>query len=123
MADIFTVIADSTRREILRLLLDRQVAEAGADTGISVSDLVSRLELSQPEHGPLEQVEDWLDPFLGADSGSRAAEEVGAAAEAESTSLAHLGHEVQAKAEALGRVIADTTHQVKSVATAFRRKS
>lgn len=149
MADIFTVIADSTRREILRLLLDRHVAQAGADSGISVSDLVSRLELSQPtvskhlkvlrdtnlvsvreegqhrfyslNHGPLEQVEDWLDPFLAADSQAVAAEEVEVVAEA--APPAHIGQDAQAKAEAFGRVIADTTHQVKSVATAFRRRS
>lgn len=148
MADIFTVIADSTRREILRLLLDRQM-QAGVDPGISVSDLVSRLELSQPtvskhlkvlrdanlvsvreegqhrfyslDHGALEQVEDWLAPFLDAGSEALVAEEADAAAEA--APPAHLGQEVQAKAEALGRVIADTTHQVKSVTTAFLRKS
>ncbi len=148
MADIFTVIADSTRREILQLLLDRHVAGEGGDTGTSVSGLVSQLELSQPtvskhlkvlreanlvsvreegqhrfyslDYGPLEQVEDWLIPFLSADF------EALAAAEAEEEAAAdqvHLGHEAQAKAEALGRVIAETTHQVKSAATVFRRKS
>ncbi len=149
MADIFTVIADSTRREILGLLLDDHAAEAGADGGISVSALVSRLELSQPtvskhlkvlrdaslvsvreegqhrfyslEHGPLEQVEDWLAPFLDAGPKALDAEETDAAAEA--AFPAYLGQEVQAKAEAFGRVLADTTHQVKSVATAFLRKS
>ncbi|MEF2975596.1 ArsR/SmtB family transcription factor [Subtercola sp. YIM 133946] len=111
MADIFSVIADPTRRHVLSLLLQRYVA---ADTGpaqgdsapdaappaapmgeVSVSELVTLLELSQPtvskhlkvlrdaglvsvrevgqhryyalESAPLEEVEDWLIPFLSAD--------------------------------------------------------
>lgn len=153
MADIFTVIADPTRREILQLLLERHVAQAGDDSGTSVSELVGRLELSQPtvskhlkvlretdlvsvreegqhrfyslEYGPLEQVEDWLIPFLSADFEALAVEEAEAeaAAAAEAASLMRLGQEAQAKAEAFGRVMAETTHQVKSVATALLRKS
>ncbi|QWT24345.1 metalloregulator ArsR/SmtB family transcription factor [Subtercola sp. PAMC28395] len=105
MADIFSVIADPTRRQILSHLLDRYVgsdAPAATDNPttapmgeISVSDLVSKLVLSQPtvskhlkvlrdaglvtvreegqhrfyalESSPLEEVEDWLIPFLSAD--------------------------------------------------------
>jgi DNA-binding transcriptional ArsR family regulator len=87
MADIFDVIADGTRRDILRLLLDR----ADGD-GTSVSTIVQELGVSQPtvskhlkvlrdadlvtvrEEGqhryysvspePLEQVDDWIVPFL-----------------------------------------------------------
>ena len=90
MADIFDVIADGTRRDILQLLLDR--ASAGEHGGTSVSHIVSRLGISQPtvskhlkvlrdaglvsvrEEGqhryyslssaPLEAVDDWLVPFL-----------------------------------------------------------
>ncbi|HEX5856773.1 MAG TPA: metalloregulator ArsR/SmtB family transcription factor [Microbacterium sp.] len=90
MADIFDVIADGTRRDILQLLLDR--ATAGEHSGTSVSHIVSRLGISQPtvskhlkvlrdaglvsvrEEGqhryyslssaPLEAVDDWLVPFL-----------------------------------------------------------
>lgn len=90
MADIFDVIADGTRRDILRLLLDR--ASAG-ERGTSVSHIVSELGASQPtvskhlkvlreahlvsvrEEGqhryyslsaaPLDEVDDWLVPFLG----------------------------------------------------------
>ena len=90
MADIFDVIADGTRRDILQLLLDR--ASAGEQGGTSVSHIVSRLGISQPtvskhlkvlrdaglvsvrEEGqhryyslssaPLEAVDDWLVPFL-----------------------------------------------------------
>src|SRR5918993_2660589 len=90
MADIFDVIADGTRRDILQLLLDR--GTAGEHAGTSVSHIVSRLGISQPtvskhlkvlrdaglvsvrEEGqhryyslssaPLEAVDDWLVPFL-----------------------------------------------------------
>ena len=89
MTDIFDVIADGTRRDILQLLL-RRTAEGEA--GTSVSQIVSDLGISQPtvskhlkvlrdaelvtvrEDGqrrfyslavaPLEAVDDWLVPFL-----------------------------------------------------------
>ena len=118
MADIFDVIADGTRRDILRLLLDRSTA---GERGTSVSHIVHELGASQPtvskhlkvlrdahlvsvrEEGqhryyslsaaPLDEVDDWLVPFLdGAtdeeiaagvslpDSAAHAAEVVGRAA-------------------------------------------
>lgn len=89
MADIFDVIADGTRRDILQLLLDRS---ASGERGTSVSQIVSQLGVSQPtvskhlkvlrdaglasvrEEGqhryyslspaPLDAVDDWLVPFL-----------------------------------------------------------
>jgi ArsR family transcriptional regulator len=89
MADIFDVIADETRREMLQILLESAVAGSGE---MSVSELVARTGLSQPtvskqlkvlregglvgvrEDGqhrlyhldptPLEQLEDWAIPFL-----------------------------------------------------------
>ncbi|MRH27869.1 metalloregulator ArsR/SmtB family transcription factor [Microbacterium sp. SYP-A9085] len=89
MADIFDVIADGTRRDILRLLLDRSAA--GHD-GTSVSQIVIDLGVSQPtvskhlkvlreaglvtvreegqhryyrlQTGPLDEVDDWILPFL-----------------------------------------------------------
>lgn len=88
MPDIFGVIADATRRDILQVLLERQAD--GAE--ISVSEIVGRLEISQPtvskhlkvlrdaelvtvrEEGqhrfysldpePLEMIEDFVIPFL-----------------------------------------------------------
>lgn len=90
MPDIFGVIADATRRDILRVLLDRHTQ--GGE--ISVSEIVAQLEMSQPtvskhlkvlrdaelvtvrEEGqhryyslnaePLEMVEDFVIPFLSA---------------------------------------------------------
>ncbi|WP_027479271.1 ArsR/SmtB family transcription factor [Gryllotalpicola ginsengisoli] len=91
MADIFDIVADSTRREILQVLLDAQTNGSGE---VSVSQIVLALELSQPtvskhlkvlrdaglvrvrEEGqhryyhldaaPLEEIDDWLLPYLGA---------------------------------------------------------
>lgn len=52
MADIFSVIADPTRRHLLELLLQRYVEESdeGSEHGgeASVSELVTALDLSQP---------------------------------------------------------------------------
>lgn len=89
MTDIFDVIADGTRRDILQLLLRRSTE---GDAGTSVSQIVSDLGISQPtvskhlkvlrdaelvsvredgqrrfysiEVEPLEAVDDWLVPFL-----------------------------------------------------------
>lgn len=90
MPDIFGVIADQTRRDILQTLLERH----RTDTEMSVSEIVAQLEISQPtvskhlkvlreaelvtvrEDGqhrlyalnaePLEMVEDFVIPFLTA---------------------------------------------------------
>jgi len=131
MPDIFAVIADGTRRDILSLLLEQR--EAGA-TGISVSQIVARLELSQPtvskhlkvlreaglvsvresgqhrfyalQYAPLEVVEDWLLPFLEADAVDEPALLDAAAA---------------ARAESLGRALAERTHQVSAVVQDIQR--
>ncbi len=92
MADIFDVIADRTRRDILQLLLDRSLDARG---GTSVSQIVQALGVSQPtvskhlkvlrdaelvsvreegqhryyslEAAPLDEVDDWLVRFFAAD--------------------------------------------------------
>src|ERR671933_598009 len=46
MADLFDVIADPTRRELLRALLERSQAEGPGE--VSVGELVTQLSLSQP---------------------------------------------------------------------------
>lgn len=95
MADIFDVVSDSTRRDILQALLERYIA-ANSDSGeISVGELVTKLGISQPtvskhlkvlrdiglvsvrdegqhrfytlDATPLEALEDWLIPFVSAD--------------------------------------------------------
>ncbi|MFD1721240.1 ArsR/SmtB family transcription factor [Amnibacterium endophyticum] len=47
MADLFDVVADPTRRELLRALLDEAEVPGGAGEA-SVGQLVARLGLSQP---------------------------------------------------------------------------
>lgn len=91
MADIFDVIADGTRRELLLHLLHRSESAAGAGE-ISVSELVSELGISQPtvskhlkvlrDHGlvavreegqhryyrldpaPIDELAQWIGPFV-----------------------------------------------------------
>ena len=95
MTDIFDVVADSTRRELLQVLLDQYTQSDSGPGELSVSELVDKLGLSQPtvskqlkvlrdrslvtvredgQHryyrlspGPLEAIEDWLIPFLSAE--------------------------------------------------------
>ena len=97
MADIFDVIADATRRDLLRALLERYLEGSDAPHGgeMSVGELETAMGLSQPtvskhlkvlrdihlvtvrdqgqhrfyrlDYAPLETIEDWLLPFLSAD--------------------------------------------------------
>ena len=132
MADIFDVLADGTRRELLATLLERRVH--GAPNGeLSVGELVERLGLSQPtvskhlqrlrEHGlvsvrtngqhhlyrlesdPLHEVERWIGDFVG-DAPHDGP--VGSPAFA-----AWSGAEV---GESLGRRLANGTHQARVAA-------
>ena len=129
MADIFDVIADGTRRDILQLLRGR--AASGED-GTSVSQIVGELGVSQPtvskhlkvlreaelvsvrEEGqhryyslstaPLDVVDDWLVPFF--DDGVAAADAAGAS---------NLTESAAAAAEMVGRAAASTKHAFESV--------
>lgn len=157
MADIFDVVADATRREILQVLHEcgsavgssvASVARSGgaarSATGeISVSQIVGRLELSQPtvskhlrvlrdaglvrvrEEGqhryysldttPLETVEDWLLPLLDVTSTPNGVGAPGAAkADTDERSADVLGGDAREFAGAVGKVIADTSHRVSS---------
>jgi ArsR family transcriptional regulator, arsenate/arsenite/antimonite-responsive transcriptional repressor len=136
MADIFDVLAEPTRRDILRRLLERES---------SVGDLVEALGLTQPtvskhlaqlrdaelvtvrEDGrnriyalraaPLETVDAWLSPFLGgvpataqADDGSDAGPTIFAA-------WAGAG-----AGDRVGRVAADAAHQARVALEAAQEK-
>lgn len=131
MADIFDVIADGTRRDILRLLLQRS---AEGDEGTSVSQIVSALEVSQPtvskhlkvlreadlvsvrEEGqhryyslsasPLEEVDDWLVPFF--------VDEGDLADQVSSLGAPHLPDGAARAAESLGRAAASAKNVVQS---------
>jgi ArsR family transcriptional regulator len=131
MADIFDVVADATRREMLQILLENQLRGTGE---LSVSELVARTGLTQPtvskqlkvlreaglvivrEEGqhrlyrldatPLEELEDWAIPFLGVSLGGGA----GQADSAEAERL--LGDDVVAAAATVGSAAATTVFQV-----------
>ena len=133
MADIFGVVADSTRRDILRILLERYNQSNAAKGELSVSDIVNSLGLSQPtvskhlkvlreaglvgvreegqhryyhlDYAPLEEIEDWLIPFLSIDVGTLTA--------AEDTEV--LKDEQRAFAAAIGKAFADTSFQMSNV--------
>lgn len=130
MADIFDVIADGTRRDILQFLRERG---ASGGHGTSVSHIVAELQVSQPtvskhlkvlreaelvsvrEEGqhryyslstaPLDEVDDWLVPFF--DDGIAAAD-----AAAAGTSLTD---SAAAAADLVGRAAASTKHAFESV--------
>lgn len=131
MADIFDVIADGTRRDILQLLLDRA---ATGERGTSVSHIVHELGVSQPtvskhlkvlreaqlvsvrEDGqhryyslssaPLDEVDDWLVPFL--DDAAQADEEL----------VSTLTESAAHAADVVGRAAASAKH---AVANAFKK--
>jgi DNA-binding transcriptional ArsR family regulator len=125
MADIFDVIADGTRRDILQLLRER-----GADgRGTSVSQIVAELGVSQPtvskhlkvlrdaelvsvrEEGqhryyslmpaPLDEVDEWLMPFM--------------MDEPLAVSAASLPDSAVAAADLVGRAAASTKHALENV--------
>ncbi len=151
MADIFDVISDATRRELLLALLERYVSEQSETGEISVGDLVERLGLSQPtvskhlkvlrdhglvsvredgqhryyrlDSGPLEEIDDWLIPFLSADFDDEAgfdesdfdregADASGSAAFAAWSGAAWKGLDV---GETIGRRAAEGAHQARTV--------
>ena len=140
MPDIFDIVADATRRDILRVLLE---ASENSDSGeISVSQIVGGLELSQPtvskhlkvlreaglvtvreegQHryyridvGPLEEIEDWLMPFV---SGEFDIADIDVSAV-----VAGLKDETKDLAEQMGKVLADTSHRVSTVVDRVRPK-
>ena len=130
MADIFDVLADETRRELLATLHSVRM-QGTAEGELSVGELVERLGLSQPtvskhlqklrEHGlvsvrtygqhhyyrlqtaPLREVESWVGTFLkqSADPAAWSGVDLG---------------------ESLGRRLADGTHQARAVAAGAQEK-
>ena len=136
MADIFTCLADGTRRHLLELLLVR--AQADEYVGeVSVGELVEALGLSQPtvskhlkvlrDHGlvavreegqhryyridpaPLEELDGWLSPFLARDA-ERLSQESDASAQS-TVFAAWAGTGVAGR---VGRAAADTAHSARA---------
>ena len=143
MADIFTVVADSARRDILRILLERYIPSGEVRGELSVSDIVGHLGLSQPtvskhlkvlreaglvtvredgqhrfyrlEYAPLEEIEDWLIPFLSVDFDQ-------AVKGTELESDAGLKNEQRAFASAIGKAFADASQMSHVVKDATAKK-
>ncbi|QAY72286.1 ArsR family transcriptional regulator [Agromyces protaetiae] len=147
MADIFDVVADTTRRDILGVLLEREASDPQSDGEISVSEIVTALGVSQPtvskhlkvlresglvtvrEEGqhryyrldrtPLEIVEDWLIPFLSDGAAADAATLASAQALADEEEA--LSDEQRAFASRIGKAFAATAHGVQAVVQKPRR--
>ena len=146
MADIFDVVADPTRRDILGVLLDRETSVPESGGEISVGEIVTALGVSQPtvskhlkvlresglvavreegqhryyrlDRAPLERLEDWLIPFVSNDAATDAVTLAGADADA----VADLNEEQRAFASALGKAFAETAHQVTAVVAQRKRR-
>ena len=142
MADIFDVVADPTRRDILGVLLDRETSVPESGGEISVGEIVTALGVSQPtvskhlkvlresglvavreegqhryyrlDRAPLERLEDWLIPFVSMHAAADAATLAGADA--------GVNEEQRAFASALGKAFADTAHQVTAVVASQRKR-
>lgn len=150
MADIFGVIADPTRRDILQVLLKRHSQDAEA----SVSEIVTELELSQPtvskhlkvlreaelvqvrEEGqhrfyslnpePLEMVEDFVIPFLSVGFDTEVTVEYlneDGKLMADPHGEEVLPDEITAAAEGIGRAVASAEHRVKELVARFRLRA
>jgi ArsR family transcriptional regulator len=147
MADLFDVLADGTRRAILGLLLDR-ARGGGPGAEVKVGELVTALDQSQPtvskhlkvlrdnglvavrEEGqnrlyrldpePLEQVADWLGPFLARAEAAPSDAQQRAQRDAVPTLFA-----AWAGADAgdrLGRAAAETAHSARVALEAAQEK-
>ncbi|MEP6842985.1 MAG: metalloregulator ArsR/SmtB family transcription factor [Pseudolysinimonas sp.] len=144
MADIFDVLADGTRRELLTHLL-RHAGSRTHSGEVSVSELVTELAISQPtvskhlkvlrDHGlvsvreegqhryyrletaPLAELRGWLSPFIGGDLGSAAAEDEGVAPTVYAAWGA--GSEV---GDRVGRRAAETAHNARVAIEAAQEK-
>ena len=143
MADIFDVLADGTRRDLLTHLL-RHAGPGGKPGEVAVSELVTELGISQPtvskhlkvlreiglvsvrEEGqhryyrldaaPLHELQGWLAPFLGRAAGAGASGDDDAAS---TVYVAWAGAEV---GDRVGRRAAETAHNARVAFEAAQEK-
>jgi DNA-binding transcriptional ArsR family regulator len=136
MADIFDVIADATRRELLQHLLDASLLAEEGSGELSVGELVERMGATQPtvskhlkvlrDHGlvavreegqhryysvdasPLEEVEDWVISFLSAGFDPHDA------GLDSSVFAAWAGADVSKTGSTVGRAAAEASHQART---------
>ncbi len=146
MADIFDVLADGTRRELLLHLLHR--ADLGTGNGeIAVSELVSELGISQPtvskhlkvlrdhglvavreegqhryyrlDSGPLDELAVWLAPFVSGPVSGEPALGSGVGDAASTVYVAWAGTDVGAS---VGRRAAETAHNARAAVEAAQAR-
>jgi ArsR family transcriptional regulator len=139
MADIFDVVADPTRRDLLRLLLD---ARSSVDRGeLSVGEIVDRLSLTQPtvskhlrvlrdsglvrvrEDGqhryysldaePFDDLANWLAPFA-AGGGRQVEQRSAVAAERSVIGAAFAAWSGAGVGRRIGRAAAERSHRAQS---------
>jgi DNA-binding transcriptional ArsR family regulator len=148
MADIFDIVADSTRREILQVLLEAQATGSGE---VAVSQIVLALELSQPtvskhlkvlrdsglvkvreegqhryyhlDSSPLEEVDEWLFPFLGTAEEPEDTSESEAVGAASSVGFGATGLSESQKefASSVGKVAAGAAARAAALASRVKR--
>ena len=151
MSDIFTVVADPTRREILDLLLDRRARNAEA----SVSEIVEALGVTQPtvskhlkvlreaglalvrEDGqhryysidvrPLDALDDWLMPFIFSDDEEHGEAALGAAAFAAwaevTEPIRHAAEQARTRAGAAREAVERVAHDPRPFGESVGRKA
>ncbi|MCU1570639.1 MAG: ArsR family transcriptional regulator [Naasia sp.] len=151
MADIFDVVADPTRRELLRILLERSLEGADAPHGgeSSVGELVLRLGLSQPtvskhlkvlrdcalvtvrdqgqhrfyrlDPRPLDDIASWVVPFLPSEPAALEPDARSGPAQASERPAPLLGTASQGLGERVGRGLATALHAVRGVGPSLGR--
>jgi len=139
MTDIFDVIADPTRRQVLTALRDRLSAEGAGRSGVGIAEFVGLLGVTRPtvvkhlgvlvaagliietdsagvksytlDPSPLEELEDWLVPFIGIGEHSHADEAPEDTWDAATAFAAWSGADV---GESIGRAVADRSHRART---------
>ncbi|WP_168914851.1 ArsR/SmtB family transcription factor [Microcella flavibacter] len=142
MADIFDVIADGTRRELLQHLRDATGEDGPGE--LSVGELVERMDATQPtvskhlkvlrEHGlvhareegqhrfysidtaPLETIEDWIIPFLAEDDA------YAFAGPASPVFAAWADADLEQAGSSVGRRAAEASHQARQALTGAQER-
>ena len=140
MTDIFDVIADPTRRQLLTALRDSLAADGAGASDVEVAEFVESLGVTRPtvlkhlgvlreaglvterlegtkryfalEVGPLEEIEDWLVPFIGIGDHARFAPDLDEASGFDSAVFAAWsGADV---GESIGRAVADRSYRART---------
>jgi len=142
MTDIFDVIADPTRRQLLTALRDRLSAEGAGGSAIDIAEFVGLLGVTRPtvvkhlavlqqaglvveavdgttrsytlDASPLEELEDWLVPFIGVGEHGHAYTADAAADSVWDASAAFAAWSGADVGESIGRAVADRSYRART---------